>query len=95
MASFEQLRRRFPDILGEREPLILRLRPPALFYSVRIPEKTRDEANRLCAKLRSRGAACAVLRNPTATKNSYAVGVRPRETNALFLGAYANLRIQQ
>ncbi len=39
MASFEQLRRRFPDILGEREPLILRLRPPALFYSVRIPKK--------------------------------------------------------
>ena len=72
MASFEQLRRQYPDILGEREPLVLRLRARALFYSVRIPENTRDEANRLCAKLRSRGAACVVLRNPTATRNDYA-----------------------
>ena len=70
MASFEQMRRRYPDILEEREPFILRLRPPALYYSVRIPEKTRNEANRLCAKLRSRGAACSVLRNPTTTKSA-------------------------
>ena len=72
MASFEQLRRQYPDILGEREPLVLRLRARALFYSVRIPESSRGEANRLCAKLRSRGAACVVLRNPTATRNGYA-----------------------
>ena len=52
MASFEQLRRQYEDILGEREPLVVRLRAPALFYSIRIPENTRQEANRLCARLR-------------------------------------------
>ena len=67
LASFEQLRRRYAEILGDRQPLILHVRPdfaPAKIYIVRLAENTRPDAERLCARLKAVGCACDVLRNP-------------------------------
>jgi len=67
LASWEQLRRRYVAVLGDREPLILRSRTSgmgyALRYQVRIGEDTRQGAERLCSKLLAAGGACVVLRN--------------------------------
>jgi hypothetical protein len=67
MAAFERLRRRYAEILADREPLILHVRPtfaPALMYVVRLGEDSAAAANRLCDRLRAAGGACDVLRNP-------------------------------
>ena len=67
LASFEQLRRRYAEILGDRQPLILHVRPdfaPAKIYIVRLAENTRPDAERLCTRLKAVGCACDVLRNP-------------------------------
>ncbi|CAN5875747.1 lytic transglycosylase domain-containing protein [soil metagenome] len=65
LATYERLRRRYDSILGDRLPLVLsaRRRAPANFL-VRVSEKSRTEAEALCAKLKAVGAACIVLRNP-------------------------------
>ncbi len=66
LAAYERLRRKYPAVLGDRQPLILqrykRDLPP---FIVRISEKTRADANALCAKLQAAGGACVVFRNPT------------------------------
>ncbi|MCW5733646.1 MAG: lytic transglycosylase domain-containing protein [Enhydrobacter sp.] len=65
LASYERLRRKHVAVLGDRLPLVLssgrRLGPP---YMVRVSEKSRTDAEALCAKLRAAGAACLVIRNP-------------------------------
>jgi hypothetical protein len=67
LASWEQLRRRYAAVFGDREPLILRSRTSgmgyALRYQVRVGEDTRQGAERLCSKLLAAGGACVVLRN--------------------------------
>jgi SPOR domain len=65
LASYEQLRRKYAAILGDRLPLVLhqgRRGTPA--FAVRVSEKNRADANALCAKLAAAGGACVVLRNP-------------------------------
>jgi hypothetical protein len=68
LATYEQLRRTYAGVLGERLPLVLRASLPgrrgATKYIVRVSEKTRVNADALCAKLRGVGGACVVLRNP-------------------------------
>jgi hypothetical protein len=65
LASYERLRRKHEAVLGDRLPLVLSARrglgPP---YIVRVSEKTRTDADALCARLRAAGAACLVIRNP-------------------------------
>jgi hypothetical protein len=65
LAAYERLRRRFPGVLGDRLPLVIdgRRRGAANFI-VRVSEKTRADANALCARLQKAGGACIVLRNP-------------------------------
>jgi hypothetical protein len=65
LATYEQLRRRYDAILGERLPLVLdaQRRAPSRFI-VRVSETSRKEADALCAKLKAAGGACIVLRNP-------------------------------
>lgn len=63
LAAYERLRRRYPSILGDRLPLVMNS-PRAAPYIVRVSEKTRADANALCAKLHAAGGACIVLRNP-------------------------------
>ena len=65
LATYEQLRRRYDAVLGDRLPLVLEAyrRAPSRFM-VRVSESSRQEADALCAKLRTAGGACVVLRNP-------------------------------
>jgi hypothetical protein len=65
LATYEQLRRRYDAILGERLPLVLdaQRRAPSRFI-VRVSESSRKDADALCAKLKAAGGACIVLRNP-------------------------------
>jgi hypothetical protein len=68
LATYERLRRTYAAVLGDRLPLVLQDRMPgrrgATKYIVRVAEKSRVNADALCAKLRSAGGACIVLRNP-------------------------------
>ncbi len=67
LASYETLQRRHASLLAEHEPLIVsavvRSRGTAPFHQVRLPFQTRADADRLCARLRKAGGACAVLKN--------------------------------
>jgi hypothetical protein len=65
LATYERLRRKHEAILGDRLPLILTARRNDLpTYAVRVSEKSRADADALCAKLRAKGGACVVFRNP-------------------------------
>lgn len=65
LATYERLRRKHEAVLGDRLPLILTARRSDLpTYAVRVSEKSRAEADALCAKLRAGGGACVVFRNP-------------------------------
>jgi hypothetical protein len=68
LATYERLRRSYDGVLADRLPLVLRARLPgrrgATKYIVRVSEKSRVNADALCAKLRAVGGACIVLRNP-------------------------------
>lgn len=63
LAAYERLRRKYPSILGDRLPLVMNS-PRAAPYIVRVSEKSRADADALCAKLHAAGGACLVLRNP-------------------------------
>ena len=67
LAAFERNRIRLGAILGEVQPMILgarlRSRGRQTFYRVRVPSRTRAEANALCTRIRSTGGACAVLKS--------------------------------
>lgn len=64
-AAYQQLQRRFPGVLGGREPAIQSadLGDRGTFYRVRLPTQTRDAANQLCAELKAAGGDCFVGRN--------------------------------
>jgi SPOR domain len=65
LAAYERLRRRYAAVLGDRLPLVLYARRGSgSTFVVRVSEKSRTDANALCAKLRAAGGACIVLRNP-------------------------------
>lgn len=65
LATYEQLRRKYEAVLGDRLPLVMyaRRRAPASVL-LRVSENSRKEADALCARLRAAGGACIVLRNP-------------------------------
>lgn len=65
LAHYERLRRKYEPMLDDRLPLVLNSRRNDLpTYAVRVSAKTRAEADALCAKLRAKGGACVVFRNP-------------------------------
>ena len=65
LATYEQLRRKYDAVLGDRLPLVLSARrhAPSTFL-VRVSANSRTDADALCMKLRRAGGACIVLRNP-------------------------------
>jgi hypothetical protein len=66
LASYERLRRKHAAVLGDRLPLVLYARRGAgSTFVVRVSEKSRGDADTLCAKLRAAGGACVVVRNPS------------------------------
>ncbi len=65
LAHYERLRRKYEPVLDDRLPLVLNSRRNDLpTYAVRVSANTRAEADALCAKLRAKGGACVVFRNP-------------------------------
>lgn len=65
LAKYEQLRRKYGGVLGDRLPLVLNARRGSGSpFAVRVSEKSRADADALCAKLRAAGGACIVIRNP-------------------------------
>ena len=67
LATYRAMQKRHPDVLGDREPLIVRKQNRSLgtrpMINVRIPAPTREAANDLCRQLRGEGAPCVVLKN--------------------------------
>ncbi len=67
LAAYARIERQYRGLLESRDPMIirtlLRSRGTGGFYQVRVGVDTRAEANRLCADLSAKGAACMVLRN--------------------------------
>ena len=63
---YHRLQDRYPGVLGGVDPIVMRVRPisgPRRITAIRIGADSRKEANRFCAKYRSVGGACMVLRN--------------------------------
>ena len=65
--EYRKLQQRFPTILGDREPLVLKShgagRGSATWYRIRVAESTQDRAKSLCNKLEAAGGRCIVLPN--------------------------------
>jgi len=65
LAAYERLRRKYSSVLSDRLPLVMYARRGSgAAFVVRVSEKTRADADTLCAKLRAAGGACVVQRNP-------------------------------
>jgi len=65
LASYHQLQRKYPTVLGSRQPLVIRSQAGrnASWFRVRITAKTLAEAELLCGTLREAGGSCLVQRN--------------------------------
>ena len=67
LTAYARIERQFRTLLEGRDPTIirtlLRSRGSDGFYQVRVGADTRAAANKLCADLSAKGAACMVLRN--------------------------------
>jgi hypothetical protein len=67
VAQFRRVQSRFSSIIGDRKPILRRERNLSLgrrpTYQARLGAQTRQEARKLCDRLRSAGGVCIVLRN--------------------------------
>lgn len=67
LADYRDLQKKFPAILGERDPMVVRGpiagRGSAPWYRVRVSESNRERAAQLCATLERAGGKCLVFRN--------------------------------
>jgi len=67
LADYQALQRKYPQILGDRSPLIVRGRMAgrgsATWYNLRVAETTRENASKLCSQLEKAGGLCNVVRN--------------------------------
>jgi hypothetical protein len=66
IAAYRALQERYSAVLSGQPPMIvsgrLRGRGTRAFYRIRVPAQSRQEADRLCARLQQAGAACIVLK---------------------------------
>jgi len=67
LADYRNLQRKYPAILGNRQPLVVKSRMvpggAATWYLVRVGEPTRERAMQLCARLEAAGGKCIVQKN--------------------------------
>jgi len=66
MRQLDWVRARFPEVFSGRDAVMSRVRTPIGrrgIYAVRIGADSRGEADMICAKLRSAGGSCVVMRN--------------------------------
>jgi hypothetical protein len=67
MASYRAVQKRFPAIVGDGPPMVLRSvmrnmgRAPV--FQLRVPAQTREAADTICRRLRDAGGACVVLKS--------------------------------
>jgi len=64
--QWQRLAARFPGVLSGVEPVVSRVRSPlgrSGIHAVRIGADSREEAENVCARLRSAGGSCIVMRN--------------------------------
>ncbi|WEX11403.1 lytic transglycosylase domain-containing protein [Chelativorans sp. AA-79] len=64
--KWERIRKQVGDVVAGEKPVVSRVRSPRGrrgLYAVRLGADTREQADRICQKLKSAGAACIVLRN--------------------------------
>jgi cell division septation protein DedD len=60
---FANLKRRYPAQLGPLQPTIVKAQSGGrTVYRVRVGEMSRDEATKLCQRLKSAGGSCFVAR---------------------------------
>jgi hypothetical protein len=85
LAAYERLRRQFGAILHGRAPMIVKSRVPgrgtAYRHLVRLAANTRLNAEQLCGQLKTAGASCVVLRNPS-SRPQRRVGALPHSAAA-------------
>jgi hypothetical protein len=66
LRSFSQAQATYAKVLGQARPMVigtrLRSRGTQVFYRIRIPAQSRDQADALCAKIHTVGGACIVLK---------------------------------
>ncbi len=70
LANYESLRRKYFNILGDKDPLVVVTYGPSgrtKRYLIRVAESTRQEAELRCSKLQTVGGSCFVIRNPDQT----------------------------
>ena len=67
LASFRREAGRHPEVFADQTPVIVATRVggrgPRTFYRVRLPAQTKQEAMRICDRLRKAGGACLALPN--------------------------------
>ena len=66
LARYGELRRKYSTILAEKDPLVVVTNGPSgrtKRYLARAAENTREEAEQLCKRLQSAGAACFATKN--------------------------------
>ncbi|MEJ8571034.1 lytic transglycosylase domain-containing protein [Microbaculum marinum] len=67
LSIYSNLQQRYDAVLADRAPMVVgtrnRSRGAAVFFDVRVPAETKQEAADLCALLRARGAACIVRKS--------------------------------
>jgi len=67
LARYQFLRRKYSTLLADKDPLLVITNGPSgrtKRYLARVAENTREEAEELCKRLQSAGAACFAIRNP-------------------------------
>ncbi len=68
LATYEKLRRRHLDVLGEKNPFVTAVYGPSGMskrFVVRVATTTQDDAEALCARLRTEAVSCFAVRNKT------------------------------
>ena len=85
LAFYGQEMKRVSHVIGEHDPVlmagVLRTRGTSLFYRAQIGAETRTAANGLCARIRTAGAACLVIRNVPGRARVEQSEERPQATN--------------
>ncbi|EAU40347.1 transglycosylase [Fulvimarina pelagi HTCC2506] len=65
LKMFGRVRSQYDSVIGGKQPMVIRARAGgrAQIYAVRIGADNRDEASRVCGRLRQRGGSCMVVKN--------------------------------
>ncbi len=63
-ATFQNLKSKFPDVLGSKPLAVQRaeVEGKGVFYRVRVPAQTKEEAVALCEQLKAAGGSCFIAR---------------------------------